>query len=83
MKAILLPAALCLALGSALAVHPAEAKGCIKGAVVGGVAGHMAHHGILGAMAGCAVGHHLAAKHEREARENARSGNGYDNNNSR
>src|ERR1700691_1262818 len=31
---------------------------CIKGAIVGGVAGHVAgHHGVLGAAAGCAIGH--------------------------
>jgi outer membrane lipoprotein SlyB len=40
----------------------AEAKGCINGAVVGGVAGHMAGHGKLGAVAGCAIGHHEATK---------------------
>lgn len=49
----------------------AEAKGCIKGAVVGGVAGHMAgHHGLLGAAAGCAIGHHEADK--ADAARNAR-----------
>ena len=42
---------------------PADAKGCIKGAIVGGVAGHFAgHHGLLGAAAGCAVGHREADK---------------------
>jgi hypothetical protein len=42
---------------------PANAKGCIKGALVGGVAGHVAgHHGVLGAAAGCAIGHHEAGK---------------------
>ncbi len=46
---------------------PAMAKGCIKGAVVGGVAGHMAHHGVLGAAGGCAVGHHMAAKKQKQA----------------
>ena len=49
------------------AVAPAQAAGCLKGAVVGGVAGHFAHHGVLGAGAGCVIGHHEAAKHEREA----------------
>ena len=45
------------------AAMPALAKGCLKGAAVGGVAGHVAgHHGVLGAAAGCAVGHHEAAK---------------------
>ncbi len=42
---------------------PADAKGCIKGALVGGIAGHLAgHHGVLGAAAGCAIGHHEAGK---------------------
>ncbi len=45
----------------------ADAKGCIKGAIVGGVAGHFAHHhALLGAAAGCVVGHHLAHKHAIE-----------------
>ncbi len=53
-------AAFTLTLGLAA---PAVAKGCLKGAAVGGVAGHVAgHHGVLGAAAGCAVGHHEAAK---------------------
>ena len=53
--------------GGAVAVVPAQAKGCLKGAVVGGVAGHVAgHHGVVGAVVGCAVGHHLAAKKDRE-----------------
>jgi hypothetical protein len=58
MKTVL--AAMCvLALAS---MAPAEAKGCIKGAIVGGVAGHMAGHGKVGAVAGCAIGHHEANK---------------------
>ena len=37
--------------------------GCLAGAAAGGVAGHMAgHHGLLGAAAGCAIGHHMAKK---------------------
>lgn len=45
----------------------AEAKGCIKGAVVGGVAGHFAHrHTLLGAAAGCIIGHHMAHKKEQQ-----------------
>jgi uncharacterized protein YcfJ len=40
-----------------------HAKGCVKGAVIGGVAGHFAgHHGMLGAAAGCAIGHHEAER---------------------
>jgi outer membrane lipoprotein SlyB len=45
----------------------AEAKGCLSGAAVGGLAGHMAHHGVLGAVGGCAVGHHMASKHAKQA----------------
>ena len=45
----------------------ADAKGCIKGALVGGVGGHMAHHGLMGAAAGCAIGHHMASKHAKAA----------------
>ena len=46
---------------------PAEAKGCLKGAVVGGVAGHFMHrHTVLGAVAGCVIGHHMAVTKERQ-----------------
>jgi len=58
MKAIFATACL---LAIALA-SPVQAKGCIKGAIAGGVAGHMAGHGKLGAVAGCAIGHHEANK---------------------
>jgi len=55
-----------LAFTMAMSAAPADAKGCIKGAVVGGVAGHVAgHHGVLGAAAGCAIGHHEASKHDK------------------
>jgi len=66
------------ALGALLAVGQqpaAQAKGCIKGAIVGGVAGHYAgHHGLLGAAAGCAIGHHEAKKHAREKAERQNTG---------
>lgn len=53
---------------------PAQAVGCMSGAVVGGVAGHVAgHHGLLGAAAGCAVGHHEAVR-RREQQEQVRQG---------
>ncbi len=53
-----------------IGANGAEAKGCIKGAVVGGVAGHVAgHHGVLGAAAGCAVGHHLAKKKQQQLQQ--------------
>lgn len=45
----------------------AAQAGCLTGAAVGGVAGHMAgHHGLLGAAAGCAIGHHHDAKKQEE-----------------
>jgi hypothetical protein len=47
-----------------------EARGCIKGAAVGAVAGHVAgRHAVVGGVAGCAVGHHLAKKQQREQRQ--------------
>ena len=72
MRAITVPTAFAVAVAvMALSSTPAPAKGCLKGAVVGGVAGHyLGHHGWLGAGAGCVIGHHEAAKHER-ARERA------------
>src|SRR5438270_12741344 len=68
MKAMLVPAAFAVAVtGLALSSTPAPAKGCLKGAAIGGVAGHFAgHHGLLGAGAGCVIGHHEANKHARE-----------------
>ena len=46
---------------------PVAAAGCLKGAAVCGVAGHFAgHHAILGAAAGCAIGHHRATVAARE-----------------
>lgn len=78
MKAILLPAVFAVAVtGVALSSAPAPAKGCLKGAVIGGVAGHYAgHHGLLGAGAGCIIGHHEAAKHARERERAYREGYG-------
>jgi uncharacterized protein YcfJ len=65
MKAIL--GCLTLAFVVSATAIPADAKGCIKGAIVGGIAGHYAgHHGLIGAAAGCAIGHHAAKKHEQE-----------------
>jgi hypothetical protein len=59
----------CLVVALAIANTPvaANAKGCIKGAIVGGIAGHYArHHGLIGAAAGCVIGHHEAKKHAKE-----------------
>ena len=57
MKKTLVAASLCCCLGVVSGV--ASAKGCLKGAAVGGIAGHVAgKHGVIGAAAGCAIGHH-------------------------
>ena len=63
MKSVFLAAA--LVCGTALfATGPAQAAGCVKGAVVGGIAGHfLGNHGLLGATAGCLIGHHEANRH--------------------
>jgi hypothetical protein len=68
MRAILIPATVALAITAvASSSTPAPAAGCLKGAVIGGVAGHYAgHHGLLGAGAGCVIGHHEAKKYARE-----------------
>ena len=56
MKFKMLVVALSAALGCVSAT--AGTRGCLAGAAVGGVGGHVAgHHGVLGAAAGCAVGH--------------------------
>jgi hypothetical protein len=66
MKSILASLAMVLAIASTPSV--ADAKGCIKGAIIGGIAGHYAgHHGLLGAAAGCVIGHHEAKKHAKES----------------
>jgi hypothetical protein len=70
MKIILLPVAMTIAAGLALAPMHAQAAGCVKGAVVGGVAGHVAgHHGLLGAGVGCAIGHHEATKEQEHSQQ--------------
>ena len=57
-----------IAAGTAAVPSNAYAIGCLSGAAVGGVAGHYAgHHGVLGAAAGCAVGHHEKVVQRRRA----------------
>jgi len=54
---------LAMGLSAAIMAGGVAEAGCLGGAVVGGVAGHMAgHHAGLGAVGGCAVGHHMAKK---------------------
>ena len=76
MKRNLMATGLALALTAGFMSSGANAAGCLKGAAVGGVAGHFAgHHGLLGAGAGCVIGHHEASKHAREqATQNQGSG---------
>ncbi len=67
MKSMIAAIAL-LALGAAALPGQANAAGCVSGAAVGGVAGHVAgHHGVLGAAAGCAVGHHENSVNKQKA----------------
>jgi hypothetical protein len=65
MKAFALVVGLVIAAAS-LVPSAANAAGCLKGAVIGGVAGHFAGHGLLGAGAGCVIGHHYTHTHEHE-----------------
>lgn len=61
-----------VASGLIFMVGAADAAGCLKGAAVGGVAGHFAgHHGVLGAVAGCAIGHHEASKQRKLEQQNS------------
>lgn len=71
MKARLLVASLLISLASTGAYAKPS---CLKGAAVGGVGGHVAgRHGLLGAAVGCAVGHHMGKKQEREERARAQA----------
>jgi hypothetical protein len=58
-----------LAAAALASAGTADAAGCIKGAAVGGVGGHFVGkgHAVLGAAAGCAVGHHRATVARRQA----------------
>jgi outer membrane lipoprotein SlyB len=60
--------ALAVCIVSLATAGEANAAGCMKGAAAGGVAGHFVGngHAALGAAGGCAVGHHMASKKEKE-----------------
>jgi hypothetical protein len=67
MKFMSLAGALTFLMAAGWVTAPLQAAGCLKGAVIGGVVGHYAgHHGVLGAGAGCVIGHHEATKRARE-----------------
>jgi hypothetical protein len=54
----------------AIAAPAANAKGCVKGAAAGAVGGHLLHHhGVIGAAAGCAIGHHHAKVKEQQLKD--------------
>lgn len=50
---------------------------CAKGALIGGAAGHFAHHTLLGAAAGCVIGHHERKLEERKEHEHKEDRDGY------
>jgi hypothetical protein len=67
-KTLMLISAIAIVL--AFNAAPVQAAGCLRGAAVGGVAGHfMGHHALLGAGAGCLVGHHEANRAARDEAE--------------
>ncbi|WP_419730215.1 hypothetical protein [Lichenicola sp.] len=59
-----------LALGPLTAAQ-AEPGGCLKYGAVGAVGGHVVHHGVLGALSGCATGMYVRHEYRKEAREKA------------
>ena len=75
MKFRLLPATVAVLMAAGGIAAPGQAAGCLKGAAIGGVAGHYAgHHGVLGAGAGCVIGHHEANKRAREKSQQQQQG---------
>jgi hypothetical protein len=72
-----LTAAATLAAGFAFtAPISAEARpgGCLKYGAAGAVAGHMVHHGIRGAMAGCAAGMYRRHMYNKQMRQERAAG---------
>jgi hypothetical protein len=64
MKAKLIAVSLLMSLASTGAYAKPS---CLKGAAAGAVGGHfLGKHHVLGAAVGCAVGHHMSKKQERE-----------------
>lgn len=50
----------------------AEPGGCLKYGAAGAVGGHVAnHHGVLGALGGCATGMYVRHKYRKEAKAKA------------
>ena len=79
MKLRLLAAAVAFLMAAGWVAAPVQAAGCLKGAAVGGAAGHLAgHHAVLGAGAGCVIGHHEANKHAQEKNQQQLQGSSND-----
>ncbi|MEJ1977925.1 MAG: hypothetical protein WDN49_19275 [Acetobacteraceae bacterium] len=58
-------------LSAAVAPARAEPGGCLKYGAAGAVAGHLAHHGVLGAVGGCATGMYVRHRYRKEERAKA------------
>ena len=50
-------------------VKPKPKGGCLKYGAVGAVGGHLAHHGVLGALGGCATGMYVKHRSKKSIRE--------------
>ncbi|WP_246285575.1 MULTISPECIES: hypothetical protein [Nguyenibacter] len=49
----------------------AEPGGCLKYGAAGAVGGHLVHHGVVGAMGGCAAGMYKRHEYRKTVREKA------------
>ena len=79
MKYMLLPVAVASFIAASWVASPSYGAGCLKGAAVGGIAGHVAgHHGVIGAGAGCIIGHHEASKQAKEKVQQQQQGSSGD-----
>ena len=80
MKKSMLTLTAAATLAAGFAVHraddSAEARpgGCLKYGAAGAVAGHMVHHGIRGAMAGCAAGMYRRHMYNKQMRQEKAAG---------
>jgi hypothetical protein len=78
-KYMLLPVAVASFIAAGWVASPSYGAGCVKGAAVGGIAGHVAgHHGVIGAGAGCIIGHHEASKQAKEKAQQQQQGSSGD-----
>lgn len=72
MKKYLMLAAAAGLLATSITTAEAEPGGCLKYGAAGAVGGHVAnHHGVLGAVGGCATGMYVRHRYRKEARAKA------------